>query len=737
MKLIKRFLLASIAFIAVSCAPLNNGQFSLDSNNSGDNTQQGQGGNDTPIEDNPVTPVEDDPVTPVEDDPVTPVEDDPVTPVEDDPVTPIEDDPVTPVDPTPVDPTPVEPATISVESVSLNFTNYTLKVRDTLQLKASVYPLNATNKAVSFKRASGRSFINLSEGGLVTAVKPGKAIVRVVTEDGSKTATCTISVLETYIPVESVSLSETSVSVKQGQTVSVSATVLPADAQNKNVTWSSSDTSVATVSNGVITGKKAGSSATITATTEDLGLTASCVVTVTEPVHATSVSLNENKHTVSEGSSFTLTPTVLPSDAYDKSVTWTSSNTSVATVSNGTVKGVKAGTSTITAKTVDGGLTASCVVTVEESKGAAWTVMLYICGADLESANGLATSDIKEILSVSNQPDDVNIIMETGGASSWKSTYGISASKLERWHVANKKLVKDASLSDASMGASSTLQSFLEWGLTTYPAEKTALILWNHGGGMGGVCFDENHYNDSLLSKEVISAVKGAFKSTGRSSSDKLEWIGYDACLMQVQDIAEMNSAYFNYMVGSEETESGYGWDYDNWVDDLYAKKSTENILKAIVDSFIKENGSSSDQTLSYLNLSYAEEFKTAWEDMAGALKSKITSSNKSSFASLAKSAKEYAKGYGFGLYDAKDFVNKLTSNSTFKLDSQYTTAVLNAHSNFVGYSSAGSGAGKSYGLCYYFGGTDSYIAGTDTNFTNWAYLSNTYGKSGSSSGWY
>ena len=464
-------------------------------------------------------------------------------------------------------------------------------------------------------------------------------------------------------------------------------------------------------------------------------------------VAVTGVTLNKTTAALEVGNSLTLTATVSPSNATNKTVTWTSSNTSVATVSNGKVTALKAGKSTITVTTADGSYKATCTVTVTEPEGedptpvvtdkAAWTIMIYMCGADLESQSGLATSDLKEILSVAGQPSDVNILIQTGGAKSWKSTYSINKNYLQRYHVSNKSLVLENNLSKASMGLQSTFESFLEWGLTSYPAEKTGVIMWNHGGAMTGVCFDENFSDDSLLNSEVNTAVAKAFANTGRT--EKLEFIGYDACLMNVQDIAEFNSHYFNYMVASEETESGYGWDYDTWVDDLYAKKSTSTILKAVVDGFIKENGgtssSSNDQTLSYLNLSKMAAYKTAWENMASQLSKKITSSNKTSFRNLVKKCKYYGDNYYvyYGIFDAKDFVNKVASNTTFNPGSTYTNAVLTAYSDVVEYSSCGKGAGNSNGMAMFYStssyaGKSTYYTASQTNFSNWRSLVNTYG---------
>ena len=394
---------------------------------------------------------------------------------------------------------------------------------------------------------------------------------------------------------------------------------------------------------------------------------------------------------------------------------------------------------------------AQCTVTVVEQTQDDQTILLYICGSDLESngqtssssAAGYASGDITEILKVGSQPDDVNVVMETGGAKCWKTTHGINKSYLERYHVANKSLVRDSQETKANMGLTSTLQNFLTWGVQTYPADRISLILWNHGGAMRGVCYDENYSSDCLTNSEVKTAVANTFTSLGRSTSDKFEWIGYDACLMQVQDIAEFNSQYFNYMVASEESEAGAGWDYDNWLDDAYAKKTTPNILKAICDSFLAEQGSSSDQTLSYLDLSYMAAYKSAWETMASTINSMISSYGKSNFQTLMKTVQDYGsdsdcEGYSyFGIMDAKDVVNKIRATSAFSGASTQTSEVLTAFSNLVAYSKAGTKAGNSYGLCCFFPmkdgsgytcNTSSVYTASQTNFTNWRSIVTSYG---------
>lgn len=168
------------------------------------------------------------------------------------------------------------------------------------------------------------------------------------------------------VHVTGVSLSETSVRVEKGSTHTITAQLEPENATRKGITWSSSDTSVATVIGGTITGVEPGT-ATITARTRDGGYTATCEVEVwSTPV--TGVSVSEDV-TIGVGSSKRISAEVQPSDASDKDIEWTSSNTSIATVDeNGVVTGVTAGAVLITATTDEGGFTDSCMVNVTPLK---------------------------------------------------------------------------------------------------------------------------------------------------------------------------------------------------------------------------------------------------------------------------------------------------------------------------------------------------------------------------------
>lgn len=538
-----------------------------------------------------------------------------------------------------------------------------------------------------------------------------------------------------------------------GESVTLKAKFSPTNVTNSTVTWTTSNASVATVtSGGKVTGKGNGN-VTITASMKGANkttITATHEMTVGTPA-ATGVQLDKSSVTLGYGKTTQLTATVNPKYSR-QDVTWSSNNTTVATVSNSglvTAKNI-AGKATITATSVDGGFTASCQITVKEVVGT--TVMIYMCGADLESENGLASMDLDEILSVSGQPDEVNIVVETGGAKSWKKSQ-IPNKKLARWEIRNRQFIKKTESgqpstsvfpSSTNMGLTSTLQSFLEWGFENYQSDKYGLILWNHGGAMGGCCFDENNGDDSLSADEVYTAVKNARSSKG--ITDKLEWITYDACLMAVQDVAEYNSYNFNYMLCSQESEAGYGYDYDAWLPTLYNNPGINggDLLEVIGHTFMVEEkslfqswGDPFDQTQSVFDLSKMPAYKTAFEAIASDLNSIIGSnaSRAKSLGQLISQAREYGldeygDSSGFEVYDMKEALNKVKANSTFSSISSKVNTFYTTLDDMVIYEEHGEGT-TGCGICifspcylsapYAYGGTEY----TKSNFTEWKKVSN------------
>lgn len=251
-----------------------------------------------------------------------------------------------------------------VTKVELNKTSLTLGVGKSETLTATITPSNATNPNVTW--SSNNESVATVNNGVVTAIKAGTATITVKTEDGEFTDNCTVTVnAAAIVPVESVSLDKTSLELTEGGTARLTATILPDNATNKNVTWSTSDASIATVTDGVVTAVAPGT-ATITVTTEDGGKTATCAVTVAAAtVPVTGVTLNKTSTSLYVGDTETLTPTITPDNATNKNLTWSSDDTSVATVdASGLVTAVSAGTATITVTTEDGAKTATCTVTV-------------------------------------------------------------------------------------------------------------------------------------------------------------------------------------------------------------------------------------------------------------------------------------------------------------------------------------------------------------------------------------
>ena len=262
-----------------------------------------------------------------------------------------------------------EPTTVAVTGVSLDKTEISLTEGAAATLTATITPSNATNKTVAW--SSSDPSVATVENGNVKAVKAGTTNITVTTVDGGKTATCKVTVSAPNIPVTGVTLTPTEVSLVEGTTTTLTATVKPDNATIREVTWKTSDAAVATVDKGVVTAVKAGK-ATITVTTVDGYLTgvaksASCQVTVTPgQVAVQSVTVTPATLELTEGTTATLTATVSPDNATNKDVEWRTTNDAVAKVENGVVSAIAEGKAKIFAQAVDGGAEAFCEVTVKK-----------------------------------------------------------------------------------------------------------------------------------------------------------------------------------------------------------------------------------------------------------------------------------------------------------------------------------------------------------------------------------
>lgn len=251
------------------------------------------------------------------------------------------------------------PAVIEVESITLDKAELTLIEGDEVNLAVIVKPDNATDKTVAWNTSNAE--VATVENGKVTAVKEGSATI--TAKAGDKTAECKVTVSKKEMAVTSIALNKNSLELKKGESETLTATVKPDDATDKTVSWSSSDATIASVDQpGKVTAMKSGKT-TITAKAGEKSAT--CEVTITTPVE--SVSLDKTSLELEEGQTATLVATINPSDADEKTVTWSSSDATIASVDqNGKVTAVKEGEATITAKA--GGKEAICKVTVTEPK---------------------------------------------------------------------------------------------------------------------------------------------------------------------------------------------------------------------------------------------------------------------------------------------------------------------------------------------------------------------------------
>lgn len=255
----------------------------------------------------------------------------------------------------------------------------------------------------------------------------------------------------------------------------------------------------------------------------------------------------------------------------------------------------------------------SAPVAVEEGS---WSVYWYLCGSDLESGGGFATGDLSELMEVT-LPENVNVVIETGGASVWQNDV-VDASKLQRWVYNSEGLYLVDEQPSASMGEAETLADFLSFAKENFPAEKTAVVFWNHGGGsVTGAAFDELYGFDSLTLDEMYAA----FSSVWAPSEDNqpLELVGFDTCLMATVDVAYTFCDIAKYLVASEETEPANGWYYSQWLGALAENPAMdgEELGKVICDAYYtgcEEVGTQDNTTLSLTDLSKVGPLLEAYE---------------------------------------------------------------------------------------------------------------------------
>ena len=246
-----------------------------------------------------------------------------------------------------------------------------------------------------------------------------------------------------------------------------------------------------------------------------------------------------------------------------------------------------------------------------------WAIYWYVCGSDLETEGGAATTDITELLEV-QLPENIKVVIQTGGAAVWQNDI-MSADSLGRYVYDSEGLKSIETQPSASMGSAETLSSFLDFAKTNYPATHTAFVFWNHGGGsVAGAAFDELYNYDSLTLDEMYAAFSANYELS--EENQPFDLIGFDTCLMATVDTAYTFSDIGKYLVASQELEPGNGWLYSGWVGALAQNPdmTAAELGQAICDSYMEgcvAVGTQDNITLSMTNLSKVGQLVAAYDN--------------------------------------------------------------------------------------------------------------------------
>lgn len=289
------------------------------------------------------------------------------------------------------------------------------------------------------------------------------------------------------------------------------------------------------------------------------------------------------------------------------------------------------------------------------------TLLVYLCGSDLESKNSAASRDVEEMLQALPDARDARVLVMAGGALSWHNQQ-VSAQETAIYLLTPSGLEKEHSLGPASMGQAETLSFFLDFGVKQHPADQYALLLWDHGAGpVLGLCFDERFPVadswDSLSLAELQQAL-----SSSPFASKPLAWIGLDACLMATLEVAQALAPYAAYLIASQETEPVAGWSYV-FIRDLAQDADGLQTGRRIVDSYYEKEGAGlSPVTLSCLDLGRIGAVTQAVDSLFSRLGEELTEAAYQSHVHCRVNSKEVASTseYGFDLVDLKDLLEVL-----------------------------------------------------------------------------
>lgn len=299
-------------------------------------------------------------------------------------------------------------------------------------------------------------------------------------------------------------------------------------------------------------------------------------------------------------------------------------------------------------------------------------MLVYMCGSDLESEASEATEDIIE-MALADLTEDLEVVVLTGGASKWNNAV-VNANGNYYLTITTDDL--DVTQMDGGlhyMNDGSTLSTFIKEATAAHPADHYGLVMWDHGSGpIYGCCFDELSEN-SLSLQDMYAALADA--------DVHFDWIGFDCCLMGNLETAYALRKYADYMVGSEESESGIGWSYTNFLSAWAAEPSmeTSELVKLIVDEMVEANKrlQTDYATLAAYDLRYAAPLM----ESVCLYMNDVYSAYKKQGVSAFKGQRSQVLDFGEGEYDVADLASLVTT-----LPMQNSAAVLGAIQDMVIY---------------------------------------------------
>jgi hypothetical protein len=344
---------------------------------------------------------------------------------------------------------------------------------------------------------------------------------------------------------------------------------------------------------------------------------------------------------------------------------------------------------------------------------AKYTILIYMVGTDLESVSHSATENIEQMETIGSTAN-MNVVLETGGALS------------PGWTTVQRRLVQQGGfylvedLGALNMANASTIEDFLQWGMTNYPADKYLLVFWDHGGGPnGGYGGDEIFSHATTPINQLSLAVANAVAQTGKP----FELIGFDTCLLGNAETISGLYPYTHYYVGSEDVEPGAGWQYNTFMNYINQNPTATGLTigKEIIDGYTQQN-SGDETTLSLIDATQVPALLTAINNFS--LAAEAHTNTVADWKALAR-ARLAAPDFYTSIWktrsaDVVDLISLVNQvKAAFPSDNNVqttSTALLNASNNAIKYLQNSATRQDSLGLTIYY---PSVLAGYATNYPN------------------